>query len=141
MEMTETGAPKADISNTESPSMGTILQPSTDTCHSALPCSTFMGPDGCSEFGTTTHFILPRPPYRVLPAPLVLTSHQPRVQRVKARLCEQGMSGRHEGNPQRGRGRQARGSQSCPEGPRAFDQRWPPVPAAGEAAGMGVCVL
>lgn len=92
-----------------------------------------------TEFGTTTHFILPRPPYRVLPAPLVLTSHQPRVQRVKARLCEQGMWGRHEGNPQRGRGGQARGSQSCPGGPRAFDQRWPPCQLLGRLQAWG-CV-
>lgn len=94
--------------------MGTGLQPPTDTRHPALP--DIQWARWVFSLSLAQPFGIPHP-LQTPSRPLVLTSYQPRVQRVKARLCEQGMRDRREGNPLRGRGKPARGSQTCPGGP------------------------
>lgn len=99
----------------------------------ALPCPTFSG----GPFSLS--LALPPPTsHGPLPTPLVLTSHQPKVQRVKARLCEHNMRGRHEGNPLRGRGRPAGAARPAQED-QAFDQGWPLCQLLGRLQAWG-CV-
>lgn len=134
-EMTEAGDPRPEDSKDRVPIPGhgtpTMQTPATLPCrHSWIPVGSLI------MFGTTITSYFPNPTAD-------LFQPQPRVPRVEARLCEQGMWGRREENhPPEGAGRPGT-SQSCPGGSRAFDQGWPLCQLLGrpQAWGCGCAVI
>lgn len=85
----------------------------------------------------TSYFPSPYP----LPAPLVLTSHQPRVQRVKARVCERGMWDSHEGNPPGGGAGRPGAARPAQEDPGPLIRVGPCASCWGGYRDGGVCAV